>query len=698
MKNIIFVFVSLLFFTNIYGQTAPAINGKILYHSYSGYENWDSELFILDLSDNSVTNISSGWNIDHEMNGVFSPDGTKIVFMGDKRRGQRNWDIFLWNVGGGEPVNLTNGGGRDEDPKFSPDGTKIVYKSDNDIKEMDLTGAVINNVTNTPSIEESMPYYTTDGAKILYAPGAGAGSDIYSINIDGTNSQALVAQANYQEYYPVVRDDLSFFYTGWVSTTDVHDQLYLKYFADPNPVYLPFNNANADYSDATPVGAQYVVLSSTRAGGDGGYDLYIADISTGSIWSLDDYNSNVNSGLEDLGANYYIGSSGPSNNSPSVSIVSPNDNASYNEPAVVVMDANATDSDGTIAKVEFYQNGNLLGEDITSPYSFSWNNVSTGTYTLQAIATDDQGATGTSSTVNISVTGTSGCTVFTLPGTIEAEDYCDMSGVVTETCYDTGGGLDVGGVVKNDWMEYEVNVGSSGSYTVTYRVATTENASKIQIQEDGNVLATTTVPNTGGWQNWQSVSTTISLSAGLHTLKIIDTRRSWNLNWISFMSNSGQKVNSLDSKQAAAPVLEGKILYHTYSGYENWDGELFILDLSDNSITNISENWSIDHAINGMFSPDGTKIVFMGDGHGWVQDWDIFLWTIGEDEPVNLTGLNQDREEDPKFSPDGNTIVYKKNGDIVTMDLEGNFIANLTNTAGIEESMPYYSADGSEIF
>ena len=65
------------------------------------------------------------------MNGVFSPDGTKIVFMGDKKKGQRNWDIFLWTVGGGEPVNLTNGGGRDEDPKFSPDGTKIVFKSDN---------------------------------------------------------------------------------------------------------------------------------------------------------------------------------------------------------------------------------------------------------------------------------------------------------------------------------------------------------------------------------------------------------------------------------------------------------------------------------------------------------------------------------------------------------------------------------------
>ena len=61
MKNGLLTFLTLLLFTNFYGQNAPAINGKILYHSYSGYDNWDSELFILDLSDNSVTNISSGW-------------------------------------------------------------------------------------------------------------------------------------------------------------------------------------------------------------------------------------------------------------------------------------------------------------------------------------------------------------------------------------------------------------------------------------------------------------------------------------------------------------------------------------------------------------------------------------------------------------------------------------------------------------
>jgi Tol biopolymer transport system component len=286
-------------------KTPPALKGKLLYHNYSGYENWDAELFILDFSDNSVTNISSTWNVDHEMNAMFSSDGKRIVFMADEKGGERNWDIFLWTIGDKEPVNLTAGSAaREEDPKFSPDGTEIVFKSNNDIKIMTLSGELIRNVTNTPDIEESMPYYTTDGSKIIYAPGVGADSDIYTINADGTENKSEASINNYQEYYPITRDSESYFYTGWVSRRNKNDQVFLKYFSNPKPVYLLFNDKHSNYSDATPVGSKYVALSSTRKGGKGGYDNYIADLYTGDIWSLDEYNSAANSRKEDLGAHY----------------------------------------------------------------------------------------------------------------------------------------------------------------------------------------------------------------------------------------------------------------------------------------------------------------------------------------------------------------------------------------------------------
>lgn len=124
------------------------------------------------------------------------------------------------------------------------------------------------------------------------------------MDADGSNSQAIVAQSNYQEYYPITRDDESFFYTGWVSSSNVNDQVYLKYYSAGSSTLLPFNQSNANFSDATPAGSDYAVISSTKSDGKGGYDLYIADINTGNMWSLDDYNTSVNSSWEDLGAHY----------------------------------------------------------------------------------------------------------------------------------------------------------------------------------------------------------------------------------------------------------------------------------------------------------------------------------------------------------------------------------------------------------
>ena len=93
----------------------------------------------------------------------------------------------------------------------------------------------------------------------------------------------------------------------------------------------------------------------------------------------------------------------PTNVSPVVSIISPATNTDFVAPALVDILVNSSDSDGYVTKVEFF-NGNIkLGEDLTSPYEFSWANVPSGNYSLSAVATDDKGATGTSGNVSIQV-------------------------------------------------------------------------------------------------------------------------------------------------------------------------------------------------------------------------------------------------------------------------------------------------------
>src|SRR5439155_21010347 len=70
--------------------------------------------------------------------------------------------------------------------------------------------------------------------------------------------------------------------------------------------------------------------------------------------------------------------------------------------------ADATDADGSIVKVEFFQDDAKLGESMNSPYNLTWSNAQPGNYLLTARASDDRGATRTSAPVQVFVNGTGG--------------------------------------------------------------------------------------------------------------------------------------------------------------------------------------------------------------------------------------------------------------------------------------------------
>ncbi|HBB89967.1 MAG TPA: hypothetical protein DC047_20375 [Blastocatellia bacterium] len=91
------------------------------------------------------------------------------------------------------------------------------------------------------------------------------------------------------------------------------------------------------------------------------------------------------------------------NTPPTVSITSPANGATFNSPANITINATAADSDGTISKVEFFQGDTKLGEDTTAPYSFQWNGVGVGSYSLTAKATDNGHASTVSAPVGITV-------------------------------------------------------------------------------------------------------------------------------------------------------------------------------------------------------------------------------------------------------------------------------------------------------
>ncbi len=163
------------------------------------------------------------------------------------------------------------------------------------------------------------------------------------------------------------------------------------------------------YGLAPHEGAVYAVAGSS--GKIGSYALnhpamYISLARLGSM--VIDVNGNRLDAkfLRDNGAidDYFsIIKSTPANNPPPVAITSPADGASFTQPADITITADAQDSDGSIAQVNFYAGSVRIGTATASPYSYTWANVSPGQYTLTANAVDDLGATTASAPVNITV-------------------------------------------------------------------------------------------------------------------------------------------------------------------------------------------------------------------------------------------------------------------------------------------------------
>jgi hypothetical protein len=196
-----------------------------------------------------------------------------------------------------------------------------------------------------------------------------------------------------------------------------------------------------------------------------------------------------------------VSASGATNQLPTVSITSPANNATFTAPANITINATASDPDGTVTKVDFYQNGNLLGTDTTSPYSFAWNSVGTGSYALTAVATDNVGATKTSATVNItvtnnlpsvSITAPANGAVFNAPANITINATAtDTDGTITKVDFYQNGSL-LGTDTTSPYSFAWNNVGA-GSYALT--AVATDNAGGTKTSAAVNITVNGVVNN-----------------------------------------------------------------------------------------------------------------------------------------------------------------------------------------------------------
>ena len=166
---------------------------------------------------------------------------------------------------------------------------------------------------------------------------------------------------------------------------------------------------------------------------------------------------------------------GTPNEPPTVVMTGPASGGIYKAPVTIVLEAAASDSDGSVQHVAFYANGLPIGSDATSPYSVTWAGAAPGTYTLTAVATDDRYATATSTGVHVviepnappavSITSPADGASFASPATFTIDAAAtDIDGVVQQVTFYANGvaiGTDATSPYTATWS------GPLGAYTLT---------------------------------------------------------------------------------------------------------------------------------------------------------------------------------------------------------------------------------------
>ena len=196
---------------------------------------------------------------------------------------------------------------------------------------------------------------------------------------------------------------------------------------------------------------------------------------------------------------------------------------------------------------------------------------------------------------------------------IEAETFSSSvelpdGEVGTQPTSDEGGGLNVGWIDAGDWMEYEIRVAEAGNYSVSYRMASQSGSSSgVNLLVDGNLVDSALVPNTGGWQLWQTApGGVISLDSGDYVLRFEAPGGGLNLNWIKLMPTdemaTGNIGTGVDDNLDIGEVINFNDLYVNY-GLINLGDSFSRLETDPMDSTN-----TVVSILKGAVAQSGVKI------------------------------------------------------------------------------------------
>jgi len=193
----------------------------------------------------------------------------------------------------------------------------------------------------------------------------------------------------------------------------------------------------------------------------------------------------------------------------------------------------------------------------------------------------------------LAASGPYGGTPATIPGTVLAENYdtggqgvaYNISAVNgTDNAYRSDGvdleratapatGNDLGWTGAGQWFRYTVNVATAGTYKISFLVAgnvAVTDAFHLSNSGGTNVTGSIAVPATGNWQNWTTVTATISLMAGTQTLTLNEDNGGWNMDSTTFALGTSSAlpcdIYAAGGTPCVAAYSTTRALYTSYNG------------------------------------------------------------------------------------------------------------------------------------
>lgn len=252
-----------------------------------------------------------------------------------------------------------------------------------------------------------------------------------------------------------------------------------------------------------------------------------------------------------------------------------------------ILTANASDSDGTVNRVDFFMGTTLLGTDTTAPYTLDLGAIPDGCYAFNALAVDNDGKASTQPTLNLTV-GT-GCVRqpfiaggHRLPGRILLTDYDfggqDIAYFETTPLVNLGnakgndrrvfGGVDVAkwaltdstvylvdATERDEWIEYTITTTRDDTYFIDLIGVGTTSRGSIDLSLNGNFLISMAL---SAQQDTNLVTrstfSALAIPAGTHRLRVTFKINGLRLHSLTFRPST-TSIDEVDPEQPKLVTL-----------------------------------------------------------------------------------------------------------------------------------------------